>query len=68
MMAGVLMMNGAFIRLSFAGSLDLFYLFYIFNAPGYIRGGPLPCQVLISRWFDKNLGKAMGIAYFGIAT
>jgi MFS family permease len=66
MMAGVLMMGTALIGLSFADSLGLFYLFYIFNALGYVCGGPLPCQVLISRWFDKNRGKAMGIAYLGI--
>ena len=66
MMAGVLMMGTALIGLSFADSLGLFYMFYIFNALGYVCGGPLPCQVLISRWFDKNRGKAMGIAYLGI--
>ncbi len=66
MMAGVLMMGTALVGLSFADSLGLFYLFYIFNALGYVCGGPLPCQVLISRWFDKNRGKAMGIAYLGI--
>ena len=66
MMAGVLMMGIALIGLSFADSLGLFYLFYVFNALGYVCGGPLPCQVLISRWFDKNRGKAMGIAYLGI--
>jgi len=66
MIAGVLMMGTALIGLSFADSLGLFYLFYIFNALGYVCGGPLPCQVLISRWFDKNRGKAMGIAYLGI--
>jgi len=69
-----LMMTGAFftgialIGLSFADSLPMFYLFYVFNALGYVFGGPLPCQVLISRWFDKNRGKAMGIAYLGIGT
>lgn len=66
MMAGVLMMGTALIGLSYSDSLGLFYLFYIFNALGYVCGGPLPCQVLISRWFDKNRGKAMGIAYLGI--
>ncbi len=66
MMSGVLMMGTALIGLSFADSLTLFYLFYVFNALGYVCGGPLPCQVLISRWFDKNRGKAMGIAYLGI--
>jgi MFS family permease len=68
MMSGALMMGVALIGLSFSSSLGLFYLFYIFNALGYVCGGPLPCQVLISRWFDKNRGKAMGIAYLGIGT
>ena len=66
MMAGVLMMGTALIGLSFADTPGLFYLFYVFNALGYVCGGPLPSQVLISRWFDKNRGKAMGIAYLGI--
>ena len=35
---------------------------------GYVFGGPLPCQVLISGSFTKNRGKAMGIAYLGIGT
>ena len=43
-----------------------FYFFYFFNALGYVCGGPLPNQVLLSRWFDKSRGKAMGIAYLGI--
>ena len=29
-------------------------------------GGPLPNQVLLSRWFDRDRGKAMGFAYLGI--
>ena len=52
MMTGVLMAGTALIGLSFSSSLWTFYLFYIFNALGYVFGGPLPCQVLISRWFD----------------
>lgn len=68
MLSGVLMMGVALIGLSFSDNLGMFYLFYIFNALGYVCGGPLPCQVLISRWFDKNRGKAMGIAYLGIGT
>jgi MFS family permease len=68
MLSGVLMMGVALIGLSFSDNLGMFYLFYIFNALGYVCGGPLPCQVLISRWFEKNRGKAMGIAYLGIGT
>lgn len=66
MVSGALMAGVALIGLSFADSLPLFYLFYGFNALGYVCGGPLPCQVLISRKFEKNRGKAMGIAYLGI--
>jgi MFS family permease len=68
MMAGALMAGAALIGLAFMSSLWMFYFFYVFNALGYVFGGPLPCQVLISRWFDKNRGKAMGIAYLGIGT
>jgi sugar phosphate permease len=31
-----------------------------------VCGGPLPNQVLLSRWFDASRGKAMGFAYLGI--
>jgi len=68
MMAGALMAGSALIGLSLMNSLGMFYLFYVLNAMGYVFGGPLPCQVLISRWFTKNRGKAMGIAYLGIGT
>jgi sugar phosphate permease len=66
MLAGALLAGTALVGLSYADNLPMFYLFYVFNAIGYVFGGPLPCQVLISRWFDKNRGKAMGIAYLGI--
>jgi len=62
MISGSLMAGMAIIGLSCTGgSLSLFYLFYVFNALGYVCAGPLPCQVLISRRFDQNRGKAMGI-------
>ncbi|NOR75922.1 MAG: MFS transporter [Draconibacterium sp.] len=66
MMLGAVLMGIAFVGLSYSSSLWMFYMFYIFNALGYVFGGPLPCQVLISKWFTKNRGKAMGIAYLGI--
>ena len=68
MMAGAVMVGGALIGLGFMSSLWMFYFFYVFNALGYVFGGPLPCQVLISRRFEKNRGKAMGIAYLGIGS
>jgi MFS family permease len=66
MMAGIVMAGGALIGLAHMTALWMFYLFYIFNAIGYVCGGPLPNQVLLSRWFDKGRGKAMGFAYLGI--
>jgi MFS family permease len=66
MMAGILMAGAALIGLGYVSTLGMFYFFYLFNALGYVCGGPLPNQVLLSRWFDKSRGKAMGIAYLGI--
>jgi MFS family permease len=66
MMAGILMAGIALVGLGSVASLGLFYFFYLFNALGYVCGGPLPNQVLLTRWFDKSRGKAMGIAYIGI--
>jgi MFS family permease len=66
MMAGIVMAGGALLGLAHMTSLWMFYLFYLFNALGYVCGGPLPVQVLLSRWFDRARGKAMGFAYLGI--
>ncbi|PYQ16384.1 MAG: MFS transporter, partial [Acidobacteria bacterium] len=68
MLLGIVMAGGALVGLSTVTSSAfwLFYLFYGFNALGYIFGGPLPNQVMLSRYFDAGRGRAMGIAYLGI--
>jgi sugar phosphate permease len=66
MIAGVLMAGGALIGLGAVSALWMFYAFYMVNALGYVCGGPLPNQVLLSNWFDRTRGRAMGIAYLGI--
>ncbi len=66
MVSGILMGGIALIGLSTVTALWQFYLFYVFNALGYMCGGPLPNQVLTARWFNKSSGKAMGFAYLGI--
>src|SRR5882762_10032892 len=66
MLSGIIMGGIALIGLSVMTSLWQFYVFYFFNALGYMCGGPLPNQVLISRWFTKSRGRAMGIAYLGV--
>ncbi|HEV2401056.1 MAG TPA: MFS transporter [Candidatus Sulfotelmatobacter sp.] len=66
MMVGILMASIALVGLGWISSLGMFYFFYLFNALGYVCGGPLPSQVLLTRWFDRSRGKAMGFAYLGI--
>jgi MFS family permease len=66
LIAGVLMAGMAVFGLGSISTLPWFYFFYLVNALGYVCGGPLPCQVLVSRWFVKSRGKAMGFAYLGI--
>lgn len=66
MVAGILVAGSALVGLGGTATLGAFYLFYLLNALGYVCGGPLPNQVLLSRWFDSGRGKAMGIAYLGI--
>ena len=66
MLVGILMAGAALVGLGSISSLGMFYFFYFFNALGYVCGGPLPNQVLLTRWFDRSRGKAMGFAYLGI--
>ena len=66
MMAGILMAGIALVGLGMIHTLAGFYLCYLFNALGNVCGGPLPNQVLLSRWFTAARGRAMGFAYLGI--
>lgn len=66
MMIGIVMAGGALVGLGWISSLGMFYFFYLFNALGYVCGGPLPNQVLLTQCFDRSRGKAMGFAYLGI--
>jgi len=66
MIAGILMAGIALVGLGMIRTLAGFYLFYVFNALGNVCGGPLPNQVLLSRWFTATRGRAMGVAYLGI--
>ena len=66
MIGGILMAGAALVGLGSISTLAMFYFFYMLNALGYMCGGPLPNQVLLSRWFERSRGKAMGFAYLGI--
>ena len=66
MVAGIVMAGIALAGLGAIHTLAGFYFFYLFNALGNVCGGPLPNQVLLSRWFTAARGRAMGFAYLGI--
>lgn len=66
MLAGIVMAGGALVGLGSTSALWAFYVCYLFNALGYVCGGPLPNQVLLARWFGAARGRAMGVAYLGI--
>ena len=48
------------------GALWTYYLLWIVYTTGYIFSGPIPHQIIVSHWFRKNRGKAMGIVYVGV--
>ncbi|SRR5579883_175883 len=47
-------------------SLWRYYAFYVVFTTGYMLSGPIPHQLIVSHWFRKNRGKAMGIVYVGL--
>jgi MFS family permease len=48
------------------GSVYLYYALYFVYTVGYLFSGPIPHQILVSYWFQKKRGMAMGIVYVGV--
>jgi MFS family permease len=48
------------------GSIWVYWGFWVVYTTGYILSGPIPHQIIISQWFRKNRGKAMGVLYVGV--
>ncbi len=48
------------------GSLPWYYFLFFLYTMGYILSGPIAHQVIISHWFKKNRGTAMGLVYVGV--
>ncbi len=46
--------------------LWIYYAFWVVYTVGYIFSGPIPHQLMVSHWFRRNRGKAMGIVYVGV--
>ncbi len=49
-----------------AANIAVFYAMWFIYIVGYLISGPIPHQVLISKWFRKKRGTAMAIAYLGV--
>lgn len=48
------------------GDLRIYFACWVLYAMGYFLSGPIPHQILISHWFRKKRGRAMGIVYVGV--
>jgi MFS family permease len=47
-------------------ALLVYYAIWVVYTIGYFLSGPIPHQLIISHWFAKNRGKAMGVLYVGV--
>ena len=48
------------------GSISTYYFLWFVYTFGYILSGPIPHQIVISHWYKRNRGFAMGIVYVGV--
>ncbi len=65
--AGTGLTSLAFLGFSrMGGSLTVYYALWFVYTVGYILSGPIPHQIIISNWFRRKRGMAMGVAYVGV--
>jgi len=68
----LLFIGTGFTGLAFLGfgtmgnSLPVYYAFWVLYIVGYIFSGPIVHQVIVSKWFRLNRGKAMAVVYLGV--
>ena len=48
------------------GSLAFYRVAWCLLMVGFVYSGPIPSQVLLANWFNRNRGKAMALAYLGL--
>ena len=64
--AGAVMMGLGFLLVSRMSDLYLFYLGYVIIGVGAAAIGPVPCSAIISNWFRRKRGLALGLMSAGI--
>jgi MFS family permease len=66
-LAGTALTAVALCGFGLMGSAIWFYflLWFIYTV-GYLFSGPIPHQILVSHWFKRMRGRAMGIVYVGV--
>ncbi|MFC2009246.1 MFS transporter [Chloroflexota bacterium] len=63
---GAVMMGFGFLLVSRMSDLYLFYLGYVIIGAGAAAIGPVPCSAIISNWFLRKRGLALGLMSAGI--
>ncbi|MBN1152014.1 MAG: MFS transporter [Dehalococcoidia bacterium] len=63
---GAVVMGLGFVVLNMVDSLALFYLGYVLVGAGAAGIGPVPTSAIVSNWFRKKRGTAVGITSAGI--
>lgn len=48
------------------GSLAVYFMLWGIYTVGYLTSGPIPHQLIVSHWFERKRGTAMGIVYLGV--
>jgi len=48
------------------GSLPVYYGLWVLYTIGYLASGPIAHQIIVSNWFRRKRGTAMGIVYVGV--
>lgn len=64
--AGALITGASLFMMSYMQTLGQYYALFILMAIGLVSVGVVPAQTLISFWFNKKRGLAMGIIMTGI--
>ncbi|HEY3936411.1 MAG TPA: MFS transporter [Bryobacteraceae bacterium] len=67
LLTGIVLLSASLVGFaSMRGNIVFYVAMWMLFMTGYLCAGPIPHQVLISRWFVKRRGTAMALAYLGL--